>query len=292
MMRHLRNAMRVGAALALVLSAHTAAAQGGARWRTVDLSRQLRDTGSQRIRVQYAAGKLDVRGTADPLLYAMHLRYDEARAIPLHHYDAEQRSAVLGVESLGRGIRASSGGDRDETGELKLLVPARVPLELVLELGGTQSVLELGGLSLHSLRLECGATDASLSFSTPNRIRMRDIEIDVGAADFTAVNLGNANADQIRLRGGVGVVDLDFGGAWTQDMTVTTRLAVGKLMLRIPTDVGVRLEVQRVAAGFEHQGFTKRDDAWYSENYDRAARKLRLRAETFFGKIEIQRGTR
>jgi hypothetical protein len=221
----------------------------------------------------------------------MHLRYDEARAVPLHRYDAEQRSTVLGVESLGRGLRTSSG-DHEETGELKLQVPAHVPLELDLELGGTQSVLELGGLSLHALRLECGATDANLLFSTPNRTRMRDVEIDVGAADFTAVNLGNANADQIRLRGGVGVVDLDFGGTWTQEMSVSTRLAVGKLMLRIPSDVGVRLEVQRVAAGFEHEGFTKRDDAWYSENYDRAPRKLRLHAETFFGKIEIQRGSR
>jgi hypothetical protein len=288
-MRRLRLAVRIGAALALVLPA-SATAQSAARWRTVDLSRQLRDTLPQRIRVQYSAGKLDVRGTTDPLLYAMHLRYDEARAIPLHRYDAEQRSTVLGVESIGRGVRASSGGDGDETGELKLQVPARVPLDLDLELGGTQSMLELGGLSLRSVRLECGATDASLLFSTPNRTRMRDLEIDVGAADFTAVNLGNANADQIRLRGGIGVVDLDFGGTWTQEMTVSTRLAVGKLMLRIPSDVGVRLEVQRVAAGFEHEGFTKRDDAWYSENYDLAPRKLRLRAETFFGKIEIQRG--
>jgi hypothetical protein len=288
-MRHLRVAVRIGAALALVLPA-SATAQSAARWRTVDLSRQLRDTLPQRIRVQYAAGKLDVRGTTDPLLYAMHLRYDEVRAVPLHRYDAEQRSTVLGVESLGRGLRTSSGDDRDETGELKLQIPARVPLDLDLELGGTQSMLELGGLSLRSVRLECGATDASLVFSTPNRTRMRDLEIDVGAADFTAVNLGNANAEQIRLRGGIGVVDLDFGGTWTQDMTVSTRLAVGKLMLRIPSDVGVRLEVQRVAAGFEHEGFTKRDDAWYSENYDSAPRKLRLRAETFFGKIEVQRG--
>jgi predicted membrane protein len=75
-------------------------------------------------------------------------------------------------------------------------------------------------------------------------------------------------------------------------MTVSTRLAVGKLKLRVPSDVGVRLEVQRVAAGFEHQGFVKRDDAWYSDNYERAPRKLRLRAETFFGKIEIERVTR
>ena len=291
-MRHRRAVVRFAATLVLALPTHLSAAQSAARWRTVDLSRQLRDTLLQRIRVQYAAGKLDVRGTMDPLLYAMHLRYDEARAVPLHRFDAEQRSTVLGVESLGRGLRTSSGDDHDESGELKLQVPAHVPLELDLELGGTQSVLELGGLSLHSLRLECGATDASLRFSTPNRTRMRDLEIDVGAADFTAVNLGNANADQIRLRGGIGVVDLDFGGTWTQDMSVSTRLAVGKLMLRIPSDVGVRLEVQRVAAGFEHEGFVKRDDAWYSENYDRAPRKLRLRAETFFGKIEIQRGAR
>lgn len=276
--------------LALALPAHSARAQD-ALWRTVEMSRQLRDTLPQRIRVQYGAGKVDVRGTTDPLLYSMRLRYDERRAAPVHRHDADQRSTVLGLESLVRGMRASSG-DRDETGELKLLVPARVPLELDLELGGTQSSLELGGLALRTLRLECGATDASLQFSTPNRVRMRDLEIDVGAADFSAVNLANANAEQIRVRGGVGVVDLDFGGAWTHDMTVTARVAVGKLTLRIPSDVGVRLEVQRVAAGFEHDGFVKRDDAWYSENYDRAPYKLRLRAETYFGKIEIQRGVR
>ena len=43
----------------------------------------------------------------------------------------------------------------------------------------------------------------------------------------------------------MGVVDLDFGGTWTQDMSVSARLAIGKLILRVPPDVGVRLEVQR-----------------------------------------------
>ena len=281
-------ALSLGAALAVSPSA--ASAQD-TRLRTVEVARQLRDSLPQRIRVQYGAGKLDVRGTNDPLLYSMRLRYDERVAAPLHRYDAEQRSSVLGLESLGRGVRPSPG-DRDDVGELALLVPSRVPLDLDLELGGTQSSLELGGLALQTLRLECGATDASLRFSTPNRVRMRDLEIDVGAADFSATNLGNANADQIRVRGGIGVVDLDFGGTWTHDMTVTTRVAIGKLKLRIPRDVGVRLEVQRIAAGFEHEGFVKRDDAWYSDNYDSAPYKLRLRAETYFGQIEVERGSR
>jgi hypothetical protein len=279
------------ALLALVVSAAPSASAQESRWRSVEMSRQLRDTLPQRIRVQYGAGKVDVRGTSDPLLYAMRLRYDETRTVPLHRYDAEQRSAVLGLESRGGVVRGASGEGGD-SGELLLGLPRSVPLDLDLEFGGTQSVLELGGLALRSLRLECGATDATLMFSTPNRTRMRDMEIDVGAADFFAMHLANANAEQIRLRGGVGVVDLEFGGTWTHDMNVSTRLAVGKLILRIPTDVGVRLEVQRVAAGFEHAGFEKRDDAWYSDNWDRAPHKLRVRAETYFGKIDVQRGIR
>jgi hypothetical protein len=36
----------------------------------------------------------------------------------------------------------------------------------------------------------------------------------------------------------------------------------------------------------------KRDDAWYSTNYDTAPFKLKVHAETFFGAIEIQRAAR
>jgi hypothetical protein len=256
----------------------------------VEVSRQLRDTLPQRIRVRYGAGKVDVRGSTAPLLYSMRLRYDESRSSPLHRYDAEQRSAVLGLESRRTGIRTAN--ERNETGELTLALPRSVPIDLSFELGGTQSTLELGGLSLQSLRLECGATDATLMFTTPNRTRMREMEIDVGAADFFAQHLANANAENVRLRGGVGVVDLEFGGTWTQDMNVSARLAIGQLILRVPPDVGLRLEVQRVAAGFDHPGLIKRDDAWYSDNWETAPHKLHVRAETVFGKIDVRRMAR
>ncbi len=264
-------------------------AQTAPLWRSVDISRQLRDTLPQRIRVQYAAGRVDVRGTSDPMLYTMHLRYDEARTVPLHRHDADQRSTSLGLESRGDGFHTASSR---ESGELRLTLPRSVPLDLVLEFGGTQSTLDLGEMSLQSLRLDCGATDAMLFFSRPNRVRMRDLEVNVGAADFTARQLANANADQIRVRGGVGSVDLDFGGTWTHDLSVATRLVLGKLTLRIPPEVGVRVEVQRIAAAFEHAGLVKRDDAWYSPNYESAQFKLKVRAETLFGGIEVQHSSR
>lgn len=279
-------ALALGAALAAPAALH---AQGSSPlWRTVDISRQLRDSQPQRIRVQYGAGRVDVRGADDPLLYAMHLRYDERRGVPVHRYDTAARSAVLGLEARDGAQRF---GDRDDSGELRLLLPTSSPLDLDLQLGGTESRLDLGGLTLRSLRLECGATDASVTFSQPNRARMSDLTIDVGAADLTAVHLANANAEQIRVHGGVGVVDLDFGGTWTRDLSVDAQLAVGKLSLRVPSDVGIRLEIDRLIAGFEHEGMVKRDGVWYSTNYDAAPHKLTVHAKTFFGQIELQRGS-
>lgn len=274
---------------AVLVAPATVRAQESPLWRTVDISRQLRDSLPQRIRVQYGAGRVDVRGSDDPLLYAMHLRYDERRAAPVHRYDAATRSAVLGLETREGAQKFSN---RDDSGELRLVLPTSAPLDLDLQLGGTESRLDLGGLSLRSLRLECGATDANVLFSQPNRARMSDLTIDVGAADLFALHLANANADQIRVHGGVGVVDLEFGGTWTHDLAVDAKLAVGKLILRVPTDVGIRLDLDRLIAGFEHEGMVKRDGAWYSTNYDSAAHKLDVHAQTFFGQIEIQRGSR
>jgi hypothetical protein len=282
------RAMAVIALCAPLLMAH---AQNAPQWRSLDVSRQLRDTGTQRIKVQYGAGRVDVRGTDAALLYGMHLRYDEQRSVPLHRYDMEQRSAVLGLEPRTANSRVASG-PRSETGELRLLLPRAVPLDLDLEFGGTEAMLELGGLALQSVRLECGATDATLGFTVPNRAHMRELNVDVGAASFTALHLGNANADQIRVRGGMGSIDLDFSGTWQRDMTVLTRVAIGKTTLRVPEDVGVRLEIQRVAAGFDHEGMVKRDDAWYSRNWETSRRKLRIRAETVFGALELERSTR
>ncbi|MEP6620053.1 MAG: LiaF domain-containing protein [bacterium] len=266
-----------------------AGAQTSPLWRSVDFSRQLRDTAPQRVRVQYNAGRVDVRGTDDPLLYSMHLRYDESRTAPLHSYDADQRSTILGLEARGDMQRTPSNA---ESGELRLTLPRAVPLDLDMAFGGTESRLDLGEMSLQSVRLKCGAADATLLFSRLNRVHMRELEVSVGAADFTAMHLANANTDQIRVQGGIGDVDLDFSGTWARDLTVVAQLAVGKLTLRLPPDVGVRLDVERVFTSFDHAGLVKRADSWYSVNYDQAPHKLHIRAQTVLGMIDVQQTTR
>lgn len=275
--------LRTLAALMLVIASGAEAQT----WRTLDVSRQLRDTSEHHIKVRYAAGRFSLRPTDDPVLFSMQLRYDEERTRPLHQYDAESRSAILGVE--GQNVRWARHINGDEAGEMRLGLSHSVPLDLELELGATRARVDAGGLTLNNLRVATGAADAVLDFSAPNRSRMRHLDIQLGAAGFVITNLGNARVSRIRVDGGVGSVDLDFGGTIQDDVSVEANVALGKLALHLPRDVGIRVEVQKLLATFDHPGLYKRGNAYYSDNWDTAKVRVRVRAETVFGAIEIDR---
>ena len=272
---------------AAVLSLAMASTSEAQTWRTLDVSRQLRDTSEHRIKVKYSAGKFSMRPTSDPVLFSMQLRYDEERTSPVHEYDPVSRSATLGVE--GQIVHWTRHVNDKEVGEMRLGLSNAVPFDLDLQLGATQARVDAGGLALNNLRIETGAADAVLDFSVPNRSRMRHLDIQLGAAGFRITNLGNANVSSIRIEGGVGSVDLDFGGTIQQDVSVETNVALGKLALHLPQDVGVRVEVQKLLASFDHPGLYKRGSAYYSDNWDTAKVRMRVRAETVFGAIVIDR---
>jgi hypothetical protein len=239
------------------------------------------------VHVRYGAGRFDVSATSAPVLYTMTLRYDESSTTPLHRYDAGSRLLELGTE--GDTKRFTRGSGDQGKGEMRLALSRAVPLDLQMELGATKAMLDLGGLELQGVKLQAGASETVLDFSSPNTTKMNLLDVDVGAATFEARNLGNANASSIRVHGGVGSVDLDFGGQWSQDANVDVELALGKLTLHVPRDVGVRLEVEKFLASFDQQGLQKRGDAYYSDNWDRAKYRVRLRASTTFGGIELDR---
>jgi hypothetical protein len=149
--------------------------------------------------------------------------------------------------------------------------------------------LDLGGLSLDNLAIRSGASEARLSFQEPNRVSMRRLAINVGAASLRATGLANANAQQLSVGAGVGTVELDFDGQWKQDLSATVDITLGRVTVRVPADVGVRLDVDRVLAALDTEGLERREDAYYSDNWDRARHHLRLDVNTVFGKFELDR---
>ena len=259
----------------------------GQSWKTLDVSRQLRDTTEHSIRVLYPVGRISLRATSDPVIYNMRLRYDEDRMYPIHRYDADTHRATLGFEGDENGWKRPRR-TLDEC-ELNLELSDAVPLDLDLELGAAEARLNVGGLAVSRMRVQTGAADARLDFAEMNKTDMRRLDIQLGAAGFVIRNLGNARVSDIRIEGGVGKVDLDFGGRIDRDVSIDANVALGKLWLRLPRDVGIRVELSRVIATFDHPGLHRRGDAYYSDNWDEARVRMRVRAETVFGAVEIER---
>jgi hypothetical protein len=280
-----KRALLVAAALAALLPARARAQYA---WRTLDVSRQLRDSSELRVHVRYGAGRFDLHAATTPVLYAMDLVYDAGHVSPIYRFDASAGTLELGTDgaTVGWTDRPANEGNRSR---MNLVLAPTAPLDLSLSLGATQANIDLGGLTLRGLSIEAGAADESLDFSSPNRARLGTVTMKVGAASLRVRNLANMNASWLHVSGGVGDVDLGFGGAWTGDLDATVAVTLGRVTLHVPRNVGVRLEVKRVLASFDAGGLVERGGYYYSDNWDSAQHRLRVQVKTILGDISVDR---
>lgn len=260
------------------------------RWRTLDASRQLHDSGAVDVRIEYGAGKIDLRpSTSANTLYSMNLRYDAEHSEPLSRWDSVARRLDLGIKSSN--MRWSKGDN--EGGRMHAELSTQVEMDLSLHMGAVEGDFDLGGLRLTDLTVKSGAADVTVRFDTPNAATMRDMVLEVGAASLKVRRAGNARAEHIKASVGVGSLDLDLGGEWTKDIDVDASVAMGGFTLRVPSDAGVKVKMSSFLAGFDKTGMTKRSDGWwYSQGYDNATRRVRVEMNAAFGSFSLKRDSR
>ena len=269
----------VAAVTAVLVAPTLASAQD---WRTVTMSRQIEDNDEVRVIVDYGAGRFNVTSTDDRVLYRMTLRYDEDRFEPIADFSGDRLE--LGVESLGRRWNIGKG---DNTGQLDLELARGIPMDLELNFGAVRADLDLGGLALTDLALRTGASESTVDMSEPNIAAMRRASFEAGAAEFTACNLGNLNAERIEVAVGVGDLTLGFSGRWEQDAAVSIDMGLGALELRFPEGLGVRLRKKSFLTSLDSEGMVKRGDAYYSLDWDDADKKITIDLDAAFGSVKV-----
>lgn len=276
---------RVFGALGLVAAFAAAGELGAQEWRSLQSARQLHDSGAYEVRVKYATGHLDLAPAESPFLYRMNLYYDAERSSAIHSLE-EGRVLTLGV---ARESHVVSAGRSAGENRMDLSLSPEVPIDLSLELGAVEADLDLGGMSLTSLEIRAGANDTHVEFKVPNRVAMRSLEVDAGAASVRLSSIANANAALLNVETGVGSVELDFRGTWTRDLAASVDVSIGSLKLIVPEDVGIRMEVGKVVARVSAPGLASRDGILVSDNWDTARYKLTVRARTVLGTVEVRR---
>lgn len=252
-------------------------------WRTTTIMRQATTEQSLDVEVAYGAGRLVVEPAEGRMLYQASLRYDAHGFEPVAEYSSGRLR--LGIDNHDH-LHLPDHED-GEGGRMTLRLGRGVPLDLDFEFGAAQAEIELGGLSINSLELSTGASETRMRFSQPNPVAMERLTIEVGAADFSARGLGNANTREVRLSGGVAEMELDFSGAWRDDMHLEADFGLGSLTLRVPRDVAVRIRKDTLLASFEGPRMTRRGDDYYSDNWGEAERRLMVDIDAAFGDITL-----
>jgi hypothetical protein len=256
-------------------------------WRTIDASRQVRDTNAITAHVDYAAGRLDLKSATGSVLYHSNMRYDADRTEPVARFDDATHVLSLGVHL--RGMHLSSVDDEHDAGSMHAELSGSVPMDLSLELGAVEADLQLGGLRLTDLSLRSGAADVTARFDQPNREQLRTMTLQVGAAQVKLLDVANSGVSRINAEIGAGALSIDLGGVLSRDVDITATLAIGGLTLNIAPDDGVFVDERSLLGGFEKDGFEKRADGWYSVNYDSAARHVRVHLHAFMGGLTLTR---
>ena len=252
-------------------------------WRTITSARQVAGERRLNVDVEYGAGRLRVEPERGNLLYRMEMRYDPSATVPVTTYNRSTGRLRLGLDSREGREREGRRGE----GRASIALSPAVPMALKLEFGAGEADVKLGGLAIESLDLSTGASETRVSFDQPNRTAARSVKMEAGAASLVVTNLANARAQRIEFEGGVGETTLDFGGTWTRDAQATVKIGIGSVKLRLPRNVGVRIEKDSFLASFDSNGLVKRGDAWYSRGYERATRKLDIQIDAALGSIHI-----
>lgn len=237
---------------------------------------------SATVEILFGAGELEIETGISDDLCAGRFRYNVAEWEPEVTYEDN----VLTIEQGG--IKEDWGVPTgNTTNEWKLEFSPEIPLKMSLDVGAGDGELDFTGLQLTELDLDMGAGNFYLRFDEPNKVTMSDLELNTGASKLDVTGIGNAGPERVRVQGGVGDITLDLGGDWPHSSDVEITAGVGAVTLRLPDDVGVRVETEGGLTNVETDGLQRRGGAYVNDVFGEVEIELHIRVTTGIGNLRL-----
>jgi len=114
-----------------------------------------------------------------------------------------------------------------------------------------------------------------------------DLSIELGAGQ-SEVDLTGMSLTDLDIRVGAAEITLDLRGNWNKDLKVRMEGGVGKLLILLPSRVGVRAEVRGGIGAIETLGLEQKGSRWYNDAYDESDVVLDLDVEGGIGEIRLE----
>jgi hypothetical protein len=99
--------------------------------------------------------------------------------------------------------------------------------------------------------------------------------------------LSALNLNQLNIETGVGVTELDLSGGWQQDVSVSIEGGVGELTVKLPSEMGVRVNMDTALVGVNADNLIKDDQGYVNQAYGTAPHTLTLDLQAGVGAVTL-----
>jgi hypothetical protein len=113
------------------------------------------------------------------------------------------------------------------------------------------------------------------------------VEMGAGRADLT---LGTLSLNSLDLKLGAGESVVDLSGDWKNDLTARIKGGVGKITLRLPRDVGVKVTAEGGIGSINAGDFKKEGHTYTNDAYGKSDVTLRVDVKGAIGEINLELG--
>ncbi|MCP4543611.1 MAG: hypothetical protein GY832_41390 [Chloroflexi bacterium] len=242
----------------------------------------LTEAESATVEVLFGAGDLEIDVGDSDLLFSGNFRYNVREWEPKVSY--EDNLLIVQQGSIDEDWAIPTGNTHNEW---ELEFSPDIPLKITVNVGAGDARLDLGGLQLTEFDLEVGAGDFDVRFDDPNPVEMSELTLDTGAAKLDVRGIGNASPERVTVNGGVGDITLDFTGDWSGSADVRVTAGVGAVTLRLPDDVGVRVETEGGLTNVESDNLQRQGDAYVNNAFGEAEVELTIQVTTGIGNLRL-----
>jgi len=170
--------------------------------------------------------------------------------------------------------------------EFKL--PLNLPTDFELDFGMGEANLDLSGIQIMSLNIECGMGSVELEINTQNNIQCEIVDIQTGMGEFTGRGLSYLNAEIINIEVGMGAAELDFSDPISRDMEIELEVGLGSIELILPDNVNISAKVHdHFLSSIELESLVKKRNKYVSEHWDSSKPTVTLDMSVGLGSIEL-----
>lgn len=159
-----------------------------------------------------------------------------------------------------------------------------IPMDLELALGLGDSNIDLSNVTLTDLDIESGAGRVNVRVG---RQEMERVRVRAGLGD-TNLSFAGGSIDDLDFEAGAGTVVIDLAGDWQDDLNASIDGGLGSIELTVPSNVGVRVEVNRGLGDIDARDFRVDDNIYTNDAYGESDVTLDISVNQGAGEIDIR----